>query len=605
MKPDQQSPAEIRRREWLSLAAATVALLVTGFLAAPATVFLFNAGEVTTSLPDVIKWSWPVQAGVLAVVALLGVVGRAGGRRFLAALLLALAALLYLQGNVLVRSYGKFDGSDLDWARHGAGGALEAAVWLGVLIAAAAFRGRVWRYAPSLAVVIVLLNGMTIGGHLLSGRTFVHATASGLDDGFAGFSRDRNVLIVVMDAFASPVFEQMLADDPAWRGRLDGFTWYRDALAVYPTTLPSIPAILSGRTTDNARPVKAFLRESLSRGSLPVVLQEQGIATTVITEPIYGEYFEGVPFAATVSFLDSVPQNRHRRDALLIWNVALFRYVPHYLKMRVYADHRWLLQDGATAVSAAGGSMSSYSTAESLRAPSPNQAAGRILQGRLLETATAASRRPTFKFVHFFTTHMPYFLDAECVQLTQERHAELTDPQAVVAQSTCALNQFLALVDRLSELEVLDNTLVILTGDHGSHLELIPGAREAALAAGRPSPTRVLPLLLVKPIGASGALKVSEAPVSLTDIATTVAKAMGVAAAFPGRPLDEVPETEPRTRTCYDYTWLHDYWWEEYLPPMTEYLVTGAVRDPAAWSPGRALPTGPASAAVADSSVVR
>ena len=82
MKPDQQTPAEIRRREWLPLAAATVALLVTGFLAAPATVFLFNAGEVTTSLPDVIQWSWPVQAGVLAVVALLGVVGRASGKRW-------------------------------------------------------------------------------------------------------------------------------------------------------------------------------------------------------------------------------------------------------------------------------------------------------------------------------------------------------------------------------------------------------------------------------------------------------------------------------------------------------------------------------------------
>jgi hypothetical protein len=601
MKLDQQTPADIRRREWLAPVAATLALLVTGFLAAPATVYLFNAGEVTTSLPGVIKGSWPVQTGLIAVVALLGVVGRAGGRRLLVAVLLALAALLYLQGNVFVRSYGKFDGSDIDWSRHGTSGALEAAVWLGALVAAVAFRRRVWRYAPGLAAVIILLNGLTIGGHLLSGRTFAHATVSGLDDGFAGFSRDRNVLIVVMDAFASPVFEQMLADDPAWRQRLDGFTWYRDALAVYPTTLPSIPAILSGRTTDNTRPVKAFLRESLSRDSLPVVLQQQGFAATVITEPIYGEYFEGVPFAGTVSFLDGVPQNRHRRDALLVWNVALFRYAPHHLKMRVYADHRWLLREGVPTDVAASGTSTPYSAAETYRAPSPNQMAGRILQERLLDTATSTSRRPTFKFVHFFTTHMPYFLDGDCAQLTQERYAELTEPQAVVAQSTCALNQFLALVDRLAELEVLDNTLVILTGDHGSHLELIPGAHEAAVAAGRPSPTRVLPLLLVKPIGASGVLKVSEAPVSLTDIAATVAKAMDVASAFPGRPLEDVPEGVLRTRTCFDYTWLHDYWWEEYLPAMTEYRVEGAVRDPAAWSAGRALPTGPAADAATDS----
>jgi hypothetical protein len=580
----------IRRSDWLPLWAATVAFSLAGFYAAPATVYLFNASEVTTSLADVIRSSWPLQIGVLAAVLVLGVIGRARGRMILAALLLALAALLYLQGNVFVRDYGKFDGSDLDWSRHRLAGALEVAAWLGVLIAAVAAHRRLWRFAPRVALVIVLLNGLALGSHLVSGRTFAHATASGLDDQFSHFSRARNVLIVVMDAFASPVFERMLADDPAWQSRLDGFTCYRDALAAYPTTLPSIPAILSGRTTDNARPVKEFLRESLSRASLPVVLQERGFATSTITEPIYGEYLAAVPCASTVSFLDALPQNRRLRDALLVWNVALFRYSPHYLKMRVYSDHRWLLQGGAPSASSL-----PYASAEPYCAPSPNQQASRILQRQLLDTATATSRRPTFKFLHFFTTHMPYFLDADGAQLTQQQSAEMAEAQTVVQQSACALKQVLEILDRLTELGVRDETLVILTGDHGSHIELIPGAYDAAMAAGRPAPTRVLPLLLVKPLGATGALKVSEAPVCLSDIAATVAQAVGIAFPFPGRPLQDVPETGPRSRTYYDYTWKHDFWWEEYLPAMTEFRVDGAVRNPAAWSEGRALPTGAAA----------
>lgn len=580
-----------RRDGWLPLAAATFAFVTGAFYAAPATVYLFNASEVTTPLGAVIGASWPLQAGVLAFVAIVGVLGRARGRMILAAVLLALAALLYVQGNVLIRDYGKFDGSDIAWSRHRLAGALEAAAWLGVLVAAVAMHRRLWKAATAVSLALVVLCGVSLGGHLLAGRTFAHASASGLDDRFTQFSPECNALVIVLDAFASPVFEQMLTDDPQWRTRLDGFIWYRDALASYPTTLPSIPAILSGRTTDNAQPVKAFLRESLSQASLPVVLQQHGFATTTITEPIYGEYLANVPCASTVSFLDALPQNRSRRDALLVWNVALFRYAPHHLKMRVYRDQRWLLRGGEAASS----SSLPYAATEPWCAPSPNQQAGRILQQQLLAKATAGSPRPTFKFLHFFTTHMPYFLAADGTQRTQQQAQAMTEVQAVGPQSAAGLDQVLEILDRLEALGIRDETLVILTGDHGSHLELIPGAAEAAAAAGRPSPTRMLPLLLVRPLKATGALKVSEAPVSLTDIPATVAQAMGVAAPFPGVALGDVPEAAPRLRTCYDYTWMHDYWWEEYLPPMTAFEVNGAVRDPASWGEGSLLKTGVSS----------
>lgn len=586
-----------RRRDdprdgWFAYVAAALALIFTAFVAAPATAYLFNASEVTTAFPDVLGASWRVLAVALAAVALLGVAGRVRGRRILVALFLGAAFLLYLQGNVLVRDYGKFDGGAIDWTRHRLMGTVEMLVWVGGLIAALALRRRLWRSATRLALLVILLNAASLCGHLVAGRSFDHATASGLGEGFARFSPERNALVIVLDAFAGPAFERILDDEPSWRERLDGFTWYRDALSVYPTTLPSIPAILSGRTTDNARPVKEFLRESLSRASLPVVLSDHGVATATISEPVYGEYLAAVPFASALSFLDGAPGNPRLRDALVIWNVALFRYAPHDLKMRVYSDGRWLLHEGGSIAPAPGGVELPYATAAPYCAPSPNQQASRIIQRHLIDKAMAGGRQPTFKFLHFFTSHMPYFLDADGVQLTQEQLGELTESGAVVPQSTAALTQAMEVLDRLAALGILDETIVIMTGDHGSHVELLPGAREAAVAAGRPSPTAVLPLLLVKPIGSTGALKVSEAPVGLTDIAATVASALGVDFPFPGRPLTDVPENEPRPRTCYDYTWKHDYWWEEYLPPLTEFRVDGAVRNPASWSAGRVLPTG-------------
>jgi hypothetical protein len=571
------------------LGLVALALILTAFYAAPATVFLFNGSEVTTSVEEILPASWRVQVGLVVVVVVLGLIGRRPGRRLLAAVLLALAGLLYLQGNVFVWDYGKFDGIDIDWARHRLLGWAEAAVWLGLLVAAVVFHRRLWKHVPRIAIIIALLNVVSLGAYRMSGRTFAHATASGIDDQLYHFSRQQNTLIVIMDAFASPAFDLMLADDPAWRERLSGFTYYQDALGVYPTTLPSIPAILSGETFDNSQPVATFLRESLTDASLPKVLQDRGFLTHTITEAIYGKYLEAVPYANQISFLDSRPQNRKRRDALRIWNVALFRYAPHFVKRRVYDDHRWLLREGGTAAGSESVPDAPFSTDEAYRAPSPGQKASWLLWRQLLDNAKVAGSKPTFKFVHFFTTHTPYFLDADCAQLTHQEYGELGWVGAVRAQSTCALNQVLELLDRLEELGVLDNTLVILASDHGSHIDLV-GRPDDGIAWDRiPEVTKVLPLLLVKPIGAKGPLRISQAPVSLIDIPNTVMTDLGIAYEFSGQALQSAEEDQARARVYYDYTWEHNFWWEDYLPPMTEYRVNGPARNPDSWSEGQLL----------------
>ena len=259
--------------------------------------------------------------------------------------------------------------------------------------------------------------------------------------------------------------------------------------------------------------------------------------------------------------------------------------------MRVYSDHRWLLQDGNPAGTDSRTPFP-YSEDEAFRVPSPNQKATWNLRQQLLDNATADSGKPTFKFVHFFTTHTPYFLGSDCAQSTQQEYDDLGHEGAVLEQSACALNQVIELLDRLRELEVLDETLVIITGDHGSHIDLVTEGEKDPKWNRVPALTKVLPTLLVKPVRASGALRVSEAPVSLTDIPNTVAREMGLEPVFPGQALQDVQADAARARTYYDYTWEHSFWWEDYLPPMTEYRVNGPVRTRESWGEGRVLPSG-------------
>lgn len=587
--PAESSP----RREFAVLTAATLVLVLGAFYAAPAMLFLLNGSEVTIGIGEVIKASWRVQAGLIVAVAVVGLVGGRSGRRWLVAVLLALAALCYLQGNVMVWDYGRFDGTDIDWSSHRFAFVCEILVWAGVLLAAVVYRWRLWGVALPVALVLALCNGASLGAQLLSGGTFAHAEATEINPGLAQFSPVRNTLIVIMDAFPGPAFDLMLAEDPSWRDRLAGFTYYQDALAVSPTTLPSIPAILSGQTDDNSRPVADFLQESLASSSLPMVLQDNGFKTYTVTQRIYGKYLAEVPFVSHVSFLDAQPQDSHQNDALRIWNAALFRYSPHFIKMKVYADHQWLLRGPAPAAGKSVASTLQFSTDDQYRVPSRGQQASWILWRQLLDNATADSRKPTFKFLHFFTTHTPLSLNGECGQITKKEYSEGGVVHAMIAQSTCAMNQFCEILDRMRDLGVLDQTLVILAGDHGSHVDMLSPAGGKTTLSRIPSFSRALPLLLVKMSGASGPMQISEAPVSLIDIPNTVVTDMGIQHSFPGLALQNAQAGENRLRVYYDYTWKHSYWWEKYLPPLTEYKVNGPVREPASWSDGLVLPSGP------------
>ena len=84
-----------------------------------------------------------------------------------------------------------------------------------------------------------------------------------------------------------------------------------------------------------------------------------------------------------------------------------------------------------------------------------------------------------------------------------------------------------------------------------------------------------LPLVLVKPIAATGAMKVSDAPVSLGDIPRTVTSALGMKGVSPGESMLDpgLPPHRPRRVLKYNAELLHLT--NRYFPPLTEYVVSG------------------------------
>lgn len=555
---------------------ATLALLMTAFLFAPTVAYLLNAQEVAAPLGSVLAAAWPVVLGLAILTAALSRLGPSV-RSWVTVICLLLSAVCYVQSNLFAWDYGTFDGSDIDWGRFRGRGLLEVAVIVALAAGCVRWRRRIVDHARILSVILVVLQALATGSLLAQGGSLrPQAATTGATDIF-DFSPEQNVLVIVLDAFQLSAFESVLADRPELNESFDGFTLYRDALGVYPTTMFSIPAMLSSRIYDNSVPIQEFLGTSLA-ASLPVVLAEHGLATSTVTKPSYCPYLTEVHCAGQRDWQED-PDLVRRRDVLQIWDLALFRCSPHFLRSEVYEDHAWLLQRNfAPEETAVEGDGEADGGGELMSLEHYHRASWN-LWNQLLEEGRTASPTATYKFIHVYTSHSPWVLDEDCQPLTKERYDDTSMAVRYLDQCACTVSRLVATLERLDALGIYDRTMIVVTADHGSKARLL-----AATPAWRnlPDVNRVFPLLLIKPFAARGTLRTSDAQASLVDLPRTICNALDVPSAYGGFDiLDEIPE--PRRRLYYDYRWKTGYWQADFLPRLQEFEINGPARDATSW----------------------
>lgn len=95
-----------------------------------------------------------------------------------------------------------------------------------------------------------------------------------------------------------------------------------------------------------------------------------------------------------------------------------------------------------------------------------------------------------------------------------------------------------------------------------------------------------LPLMAIKPPGATGPMQTSTAPSSLLDTAATINAILGFGDVYAGRSMLDLRPGEPRLRGYYFHLWSREDWETDYFGPIQEYIVDGSVYDRTAWNWG-------------------
>ena len=172
-----QSPTPVGENHTITFLLVTGWLGCTLLLTGPGNLFLANSSDFTLGLRELYLFTAPLFVlGMIAAYALFLLAPRMLRPR-LAAIFFALAALVWVQSNILIWNYGPLDGRAIVWKDFDEYGYLDLGIWIGVLVAAI-WNPRVFLKPAKTFSAIVLIASLAILGISAVSQPSVEHTAS-------------------------------------------------------------------------------------------------------------------------------------------------------------------------------------------------------------------------------------------------------------------------------------------------------------------------------------------------------------------------------------------------------------------------------------------
>jgi hypothetical protein len=559
LKVDQKGAASIPGLVAFSLFSSLFLVLL-----GPFDVYLNNSDEFSSTPGELISML-SMMTGVLFVLALALVL--LSPRRLKPLFVRGLACVVlssWVLSNFLYGDYGRLDGKQLvidTWSRLSF---VQTAALLLIIFLIVKLRIASVIKLTGAVFFITLLSGVI--GILSQETRNTQPSGTEFPSTLTQFSANKNVLHVLLDELQSDLFLLAIESDSELKAAFDGFTFFSDTLAVYPSTEMSISVLMTGEVYRNNEPKRAFIKNLRSSKTGIQQLKTQGYELDAHTSCYLGVVERCSKLDA--SLLD---EDVSDIEALQLLDIYIFKSVPDYLKSAVYNHEQWLLLGISN--------HTSY-----LKFPS---GIAHLLFKQYVENITVSKNdSPRYKFFHSLVTHSPARLDADCNILFQ-RKPSLTGVEFI----KCGLGHFADLLSKLKELGIYDQTMIILSSDHGSGLINNSADFDGFLAQGIDMVmlSQASATLAIKPFNARGTIETTQAPVSLRDIPATILAANGLAQnvdskdSFEAQNVFSVSPTAEREREFLYYKWAHEYWKEEVLPPITTLRINGRIKDPQSW----------------------
>ena len=245
--------------------------------------FEFGVGAV---LPALVVAALVLTAALCLVGSTPGPIGRS---RF-AAFLFALGVLGWIQASFLSGGYGQFTGETIDWAAFRVRGWLDLGLWIGGMALAIKYHSKLKSGIRLTAPLLIAMILVGLGGRMILAPGEAPPARDEIDTAaLAHFSRNQNVIHILMDGFQTGTFRELVEEEDL-ATRFDGFTLFRENTSVAAFTAMNLPAIFSGEVFDGKETPAQYHHRALREGGFHHRLYAEGFSVYLIPKiPMYGE----------------------------------------------------------------------------------------------------------------------------------------------------------------------------------------------------------------------------------------------------------------------------------------------------------------------------
>ena len=533
----------------------------------PHTIYSGNVQEFSAPFWSLAVHVVPMIVAVAGAFALVGLVLPRKPFEYYVVGLVALGVVLWAQGNLMVGDYGVLNGQDIDWSGHGWRNRYELMLWIAVPILLSAFARKIFSTAVFASRILIALQIVLLAYTAAQADPDARAKWEGAPEAIFELSSKQNVFHFVLDGFQSDAFHDIIK---AERSEMDrqyaGFTFFKNHMGAFPTTIVSIPAMLTGSVYRNQEPIKRFTAREFKRASIFRAMRDQGYQVDGVSGLMYDKpsttnyYRLPTPYVTYDAYV--------RFAGWQLADLALFRHSPHLLKPWIHNNQSWRLQ-----------------TRFGQSADTPGRRFMPVNGQAFLADYTARMRvahdRPSYKYLHVGIPHWPVSVNADCEYIGARslRRPNYTD------QARCGIRRVGAFLDKLRALGLYDSSLILISSDHGVALPPVGFKDDRDVFGGPLSELAgsALALLVVKPPRATGPVRISEAPSAITDIPATIVDTLGLKNPFPGVSAFKLDEHAPRPREFAVYLWSSAEWQADFFAYMDVFSIHGSAIDGSAW----------------------
>lgn len=414
-------------------------------------------------------------------------------------LLFAVVMSAYVQGNFLPSAFGSMDGQSVDWSAYGVENVLSIALWFMVISVSfwllhAIGKEKFFAGIKIIMICVLLVQTVTLVTVCITTEGLkTKNSAAFLDRNQFSFSKEKNVIVLVLDMYDSQVFKAICEEEgnEEYLEPLDGFTYYPDTVGAYSSTYSAIPHILTGEKYFNNKPLNEYINEAYVDSPLLADLVENKYEVNIYTNEAIPT--EKMSYEFINNYLPQEESNMEitskKKMIMYMGKLVGIRYLPQPLKRFCwfYSAELW--------------------DVKGVKYQDELYSLDNFIFNDRISEANAEAIGNTFHFYHVEGAHPPCYYDENLNKI--DTNLSLQGQEGMIRNGKGMLVLVRNLLQELKDLGIYDNCAIVVMADHGGGFS--EGDRSVGL-------DRANPLLLVKGFEEKHSLEISDMRLSYDDL---------------------------------------------------------------------------------------